>query len=277
MDRIRKALDLAREERLRGSDGGSRPAPLKVQIAADPGKQDDCRLIQYTRTTVFETDPAVLEENRILDPASEAAPAFAFRMLRTQVLQRMDERGWRSLAILSAAEGEGKTTTAVNLAIALAHDRQHTVLLVDADLKKPRIAATFGLTAAKGIDDVLRDQAEVADCLYHPQGFERLVLLPAHGSLEHSSDALAGPQGRALITELKGRYPERLLIFDLPPVLRADDALAFLPQVDCALVVVAEGSTGRDELVRCMELLRNTPIVGTVLNKASTSKPGYGH
>jgi Mrp family chromosome partitioning ATPase len=88
--------------------------------------------------------------------------------------------------------------------------------------------------------------------------------------------ALAGPEGRALIAGLKGRYPERILIFDLPPVLRADDALAFLPQVDCCLLVIAEGVTGRDELVRCMELLHNTPIVGTVLNKARGGIPGYG-
>jgi len=58
--------------------------------------------------------------------------------------------------------------------------------------------------------------------------------MPARGPLDHSSEALAGPQGRALVADLNGRYPERIIVFDLPPVLGSDDALAFLPQVECA-------------------------------------------
>jgi protein-tyrosine kinase len=80
-----------------------------------------------------------------------------------------------------------------------------------------------------------------------------------------------------LIADLRGRYPERIIVFDLPPVLIADDALAFLPLIECGLVVVAERETRRDELLRCMELLRNTPIVGTVLNKAVDVRYGYGY
>ena len=127
-----------------------------------------------------------------------------------------------------------------------------------------------------GVDDVLRGDAHIGRCLYHPEGFHRLVVLPARGALEHSSEALAGPQGRSLVADVKGRYPERIIVFDLPPVLGADDALAFLPQIECALVVVAEHATRRDDLLRCMELLQKTPIVGTVLNKATGIKSAYG-
>jgi Mrp family chromosome partitioning ATPase len=77
------------------------------------------------------------------------------------------------------------------------------------------------------------------------------------------------------VNELRERYPDRLLVFDLPPVLGSDDALAFLPQVQCALVVVAEGSTRRDDLLRCMELLRKIPVVGTVLNRATDVTSPY--
>ena len=77
-------------------------------------------------------------------------------------------------------------------------------------------------------------------------------------------------------SDLRARYPDRLVIFDLPPVLAADDALAFLPLVECALVVIAERSTRRDGLLRCMELVRKTPIVRTVLNKAADAPAGYG-
>jgi Mrp family chromosome partitioning ATPase len=78
------------------------------------------------------------------------------------------------------------------------------------------------------------------------------------------------------VAELRQRYPDRLLVFDLPPVLGADDALAFMPLVECALVVVAEGLTRRDHLLHCMELLRKTPIVGTVLNRATDVASVYG-
>ena len=211
-----------------------------------------------------------------MHPASREPAAAAYRMLRTQVMQRMDAHGWRSVAVLSPGADDGKTTTAVNLAISLANDRHHTVLLVDCDLKRPGVAAMFGLTVPHGVDDVLRGDAQRSECLYHPEPFERLVVLPARGPLENSSEALAGPRGRSLVGDVRGRYPERIVIFDLPPVLGCDDALAFLPQVECALVVVAEQATRRDDLLRCMELMRNTPVLGTVLNRSSGVEAAYG-
>jgi Mrp family chromosome partitioning ATPase len=197
-------------------------------------------------------------------------------MLRTQVIQRMDENGWRTMAVLSPRANDGKTTTAINLAVSMANDHRHTVLLVDCDLRCPAIGATLGIKPEFGVDDLLRGEARIEQCLYHPEGFDRLVVLPARAPLANSSEALAGPRGRALVADLRGRYPERIIVFDLPPVLGTDDALAFLPLVECGLVVVAERATPRDDLLRCMELLRKTPILGTVLNRATDVSPGYG-
>src|SRR5579864_6198793 len=121
MDRIRQALDRARMER-----GTTLPAAelatggtIGVIAAAPPGS------FVYTHTRVFTPSAAVLEDNRIMDPASAEPAAAAFRMLRTQVLQRMDANGWRSLAIFSPTAGDGKTTTAINLGISLANDQSH--------------------------------------------------------------------------------------------------------------------------------------------------------
>jgi protein-tyrosine kinase len=272
VDRIRKALDLARQERSRGIDPQADvQAPTEVRaLSPTPAA------IIYTATQVFNPEPSILESNRIVDASVSSTEATAFRMLRTQVMQRMDENGWRSIAVLSPAAHDGKTTTAANLAISMANDRRHTVLLVDCDLKQPAIADAFGLKPRYGVDDVLRGDAHVGQCLYHPEPFDRLVILPARSALENSSELLAGPHGRALAAELRARYPERIIVFDLPPVLGADDALAFLPAVECGLVVVTERASRRDELLRCMELLRKTPIVGTVLNKASDVRYAYG-
>jgi protein-tyrosine kinase len=268
MDRIRKALDLAREERDR-----DRPS---ITVAEEPrtfeARPAATRLptaVQYTKTKTFSPPADLLESNRIIDGSSPGATAAAFRMLRTQVLQRMNEHGWSSLAILSPGGDDGKTTTAINLAISMANDHRHTVLLIDFDLKRPTIANKLGIAPEMGADDVLRGNARIEDCLYHPETFDRLVVLPARAAMDNSSEALAGPVCRELVAELRTRYPDRLLIFDLPSILSADDALAFLPLVECALVVVAERTTRREDLLRCMELLRKTPVVGTVLNRAS--------
>jgi protein-tyrosine kinase len=279
MDRIRKALDLARLERATPPVEASRAeeafaaapkAPdgngsLKAQLAA----------IVYTHTRVFTPSPAVLEANRVMNPGSAEPGAVAFRMLRTQVLQRMDANKWRSLAIFSPGDRDGKTTTAINLAVSLASDRRHTVLLVDFDFKHPSMAARLGLSPESGADDVLAGDACLEDCLYHPQAFERLVLLPARNELMNSSEIIAGPRSREIVGELRHRYPERIIVFDLPPVLHADDALAFAPLVECGLVVAAEGRTRRTDLVRTIELLHKTPLVGTVLNRAADAPRGY--
>jgi Mrp family chromosome partitioning ATPase len=187
----------------------------------------------------------------------------------------MDAHKWRTLAIFSARAEDGKTTTAINLAVSLGGDHSHTVLLVDLDFKRPRLAGYFGLSPEFGVDDVLSGRATLEDCLYHPEGFERLVLLPAHAALGNSSEILSGPRSRELVAELRARYPERIIIFDLPPVLDADDALSFAPQVECGLVIAAEGRTRRSDLVRTIELLHKTPLVGTVLNRATDAPSGY--
>jgi Mrp family chromosome partitioning ATPase len=293
LDRIRKALDLARQERDRAiapnlesetsraaAAKAFEPRPIDAKIVGTKPTHLPAGLVQFTQSNSFEPSPEHLESERILGPhksGSDLEPvAAAFRMLRTQVLLRLDEREWRSLAVMSPSSEDGKTTTAVNLAISIANDHRHTVLLVDFDLKQPQIGAKWGITPTAGTDDILRGDARIEDCLIHPRGYERLIVLPARAALANSSEALAGPRCRQLVQELRGRYADRVLIFDLPPLLGADDALAFAPLVDCALMVISEGYTKRDDLLRSMELLRNTPVVGTVLNRATDVSSAYG-
>jgi len=277
MDRIRKALDLARMERARtlGPDSENAESISVAEFAAGPAANTPPASIAYTQTRVFTPSARHLEGNRIVDPASAQPAAVAFRMLRTQVMQRMDANGWRSLAIFSPGANDGKTTTAINLAVSLASDRSHTVLLVELDFKHPNVARRLGLAPQFGSDDALGGQARVGDCLYHPEGFERLVLMPARSAMRNSSEMLAGPRSRGIVAELRERYPDRIIVFDLPPVLTADDALSFAPLVECGLVVASEGRTRRRDLVRTVELLHKTPLVGTVLNRAADALVGY--
>ena len=99
--------------------------------------------------------------------------------------------------------------------------------------------------------------------------------MPARDTLANSSEMLAGTRAREIVSELRARYAERIVLFDLPPVLNADDALAFAPLIECGLVVAAEGRTRRNDLLRTIELLHKIPLVGTVLNRSSDAPSGY--
>jgi Mrp family chromosome partitioning ATPase len=284
MERIRQALDRARFERTQVGDparvGRSTAPPWEEAVGTGPNSAIHDVAVKpgsfvYTHTRVFTPSAATLEHNRILDPSLEGPANAAFRMLRTQVLQRMDANGWRSLAVFGATASDGKTTTAINLAVSLANGHSHSVLLADFDFRRPALAARLGLSPEFGADDALRGAARLEDCLYHPEGFDRLVVLPARETLANSSELLAGPRSREIVAELRDRYPDRIVLYDLPPVLSADDALAFAPLVDCGLVVAAESRTRRSDLVRTVELLHKTPLVGTVLNRASGSTNSY--
>jgi protein-tyrosine kinase len=268
MDRIRKALDRARDEREQQESTPPRAAPEPEVRAPKPAWP---ATIAYSRTQTFDPDPSALERSRVIAQSDNSGPGAAFRLLRTQVLQRMTEHNFVTIAVLSPRAAEGKTLTAVNLAAQIAADRHHTALLVDYDLQRPGVGDAFGLRPEAGVGEVLSAAAEVDECLYHPHGFERLVILPAVARPGRSSELTTGPRSRALIGELRGRYRDRITVFDLPPLLSSDETVALAPCVDCVLLVVAEGSTSRSDVVRSLELLRKATVVGTVLNRASES------
>jgi capsular exopolysaccharide synthesis family protein len=188
----------------------------------------------------------------------------------------MRVNGWKTLAITSPGEGNGKTITAINLAISLARDVKQTVLLVDLDLRRPSMASYFFEHAVPGLSDYITEDRPLSELLINP-GIERLVLLPGHHSFTHSSEVLSSPKMIELVQELKSRYEDRLILFDMPPVLAGDDVLAFLPYLDAVMLVIEEGRTTKDELSRAYDLLSDDKILGTVLNKSSETAAVSGY
>jgi Mrp family chromosome partitioning ATPase len=187
-------------------------------------------------------------------------------MLRAMVMQRMRANGWNTLAVVSPARDEGKTFVATNLAIALAAEPDQTALLVDLDLQEPSVHLLFGVMPEAGVGDCLAGRAPVSSALLALEVYPGLVLLPGKHSVAQSSELLGGQRARALFREIKGRYLNRVVIYDLPPMLTSDDALVFAPQADAVLVVIGENRTERADLIRSIELLRDVPVLGTVLN-----------
>jgi len=261
MERIKQALDKARQEREIRQSGNPAPATATRTGA-----------VVYDQTQEITLDDKVLRENRILTGLEPGAFTDAYNLLRTQVLQRFKENNWNVLAVTSPGSGEGKTLTAINLAISIAREVDYTVLLVDANLRHPWMLEHFGLEGHKGLSDYLLHDTPIAELLIRPSRVEHLVVLPGGEPLANSAEMLNSPKMAQLVADMKSRYHSRIIIFDLPPVLSSADALAFSPYVDAALLVIEEGVTEKQDLERAVELLSSTNIVGTVLNKAEPQR-----
>ncbi len=224
--------------------------------------------IMYTRTKVVECDEQLLRRHRLVAVHERGAFVEGVKLLRTQVCHRLNEHRWTVLGVTSPRDGEGKSVTATNLAISLAMEAAQTVLLIDANLRAPGLHRLFGLPPCPGLVEYLMDEVPLEDLLVHP-GIGRFVLLPGGRPINRSTEALTSPRMRALIAEAKHRYPARLLVIDLPPLLTSADVLAFAPSLDSLLLVACEGKTKRWEVEESIGMVgAAVPIIGTVLNQA---------
>lgn len=273
---IRKLMDprLDRDHRI-AREGGVPIGSVQAEApAVTYGAAQEKRAVVFPHKT-FVLQERQRERERILPPGAPEPAGGPYKMLRTQVLRRLAELGANSLAILSPGKGEGKTLTAINLAIAVAADARHTALLVDLDLRKPGVARRMGFMPEVGIEECLHSRRPIHEAMVRVDGYDRLTVLPARARIDQSSELLAGQRTGEVMQELRSRYPNRILIVDLPPVLLADDALAFSRHVQAGLLVVAECVSDREGIRRSLTLLNKMPVVGTVLNRSSEQVEGY--
>jgi protein-tyrosine kinase len=238
--------------------------------------------IAYTHSRVVEVPPQVLERHRVAVVANEAS-ADAFRLLRTQLLMELRKNNWQTLAVTSPNKGAGKSTVALNLAISFAMEVDCTALLVDADLRDPDLRHLLELEPGPGLADYLVGDAALEDLLIHPR-IGNLALLPGGKPVANTSELMRSPMMASLVRELRSRYPERLIVFDVPPVLSGADTLALSEYMDATILLVEERKTARDDVARACELLRNSNLLGIVLNKSrelpepdpiTRPKPGF--
>ncbi|MEW6380228.1 MAG: polysaccharide biosynthesis tyrosine autokinase [bacterium] len=225
--------------------------------------EPSCR--EQTRRVEIPQD--ILKEKRLIALFDDSPVASRYKVLKTQILQRVKPPGLNTLLVTSAIEGEGKSLTAANLAISLAKELYHTVLLVDADLRMPSLRSLFGLHQVKGLSDFFLEGAPLAELLISP-GIDKLTLLPGHESLDNSAEVINSPKMKHLVEEMKSRYGDRYIIFDSAPLIGYADSLVLSRYVDGVILVVEYGKTVRDQLEKALQLLQGSNLIGTVLNKA---------
>lgn len=198
----------------------------KIETAAIPASENSATAKsaaqpEFTDTIAFRS-PTIsvereqLENQRIISAGAGGPIGSPYKMLRTQVLRRMEQLGASTLAVLSPTEGAGKTLTAINLAIAIAAETGRTALLVDLDLRNPSVHRRFGFKPDLGVEKCLLSRHPVQDAMVKIAGYERLTVLPASLRVDNSSELLTDQAAAQLVEELRTRYANRIIIFDLP-------------------------------------------------------------
>lgn len=269
MERIKQAIEKVKKQHSSEAGGFAQPHPDSQYTTSTRSSQahDELEHVKYKHTLVFKPRVEHLEKNRIVALNKNDPKSMDFDVLRTHVLQKMEENGWRTLAITSPNPEAGKTVIAINLAMSIAQQTNKTAMLVDFDLRRPKVGAYLGIPMEKALNDLLDGTAEIPDVLVNP-GMPRLVVLPTRSPVKNSSETLSSKKIADLIKDLRERYESRIVIFDVPPVLVTDDAIALLPQIDCVLMVVANGMSTKREIEDSLRLLPAAKLVGVILNKA---------
>ena len=235
-------------------------------------------LLGVSTLGVIAFDAGAAQRPLIVQDDPRSTRAEAFRQLRTN-LQFVDvDSPPRSIAITSALPQDGKSTTACNLAIALAQSGLR-IALVETDLRRPRLAEYLGLEGAVGLTDVLVGRAGLEDVLQH-WGTDDLVVLPSGPTPPNPSELLGSQHMQTLLTALESRFD--LVLLDATPLLPVTDAAIVAAQASGTIVILRVAKTTRDQASRAVDLLRRVDarIYGVVLNMAPTKGPGatrYGY
>lgn len=219
-----------------------------------------------------------LARNGLFPRSSDDPASVAFDILRTRILQALQERGWNRIAITSPTHGCGKSFVAANLAFSLARRMGSRTLLVDLELRTPGLAPLLGLTEVGALEDLLTDRQPLEA---HVLRAGRNLALALNGApVRAASELLQEDSCAAALSSMLEQLDPEVALFDLPPVLVGDDVLALLPQVDAVLLVSDGTRTTAEDIRACERLFEGrVPLLGVVLNRAqdrNRSRYRYG-
>ncbi len=268
-DAIRRAkiLGQARLQKVEPDEVRQPRERSPVRPPRDPG-------IRFDPLGKVDISAAACEKNRVLllDTQLREFPAAdaAYRLLRSRLQNRLKRNSWLTLAIASPSQADGKSITAVNLAVSMARERQNPVYLIDLDMRNPSVCRFLGIRDIRPLPDYLAGHAKPGDVLFETS-FPSLIVAGALTPADSASELLAGPRFSELLSHIRLRSPEAFVLVDLPPVNVTDEALLVGPRVDAFLVVVSEGKTERAQLAQTLSTLSEFTVAGVVINHSSES------
>jgi capsular exopolysaccharide synthesis family protein len=281
MGKVFDALQRAEEQRARrageGALAGVAPLPETGAsgarpLAKGPRRPFWRRWLSPSRSPVVE-DAGALNKRRIAMLQPNSFVAEQFRSLRARIDSMASSRPIRTLAVTSADPGDGKTMAAVNLALVMSMGIGKRVLLVDCDLRRPRVSECLGLRVEAGLGELLRGTAEVDDALMSVEG-TALQVLAVRTVPGNPSELLASDRMRELFEKLIGRFD--CVILDVPPTIGLPDAQIVSDLCDGILFVVRADKTPAEDVEAALQVLDRSRVLGVVLND-SEAGPGYGY
>ena len=276
-----EALQRAEEQRRRNVTGMKSPvstsvpfetaAPMERQKAKPSGILS--RMLGGTKGSSAEK-PNEANRRRIAILQPDSYVAEQYRSLRGRIDALASQRPLKTLAVTSANSGEGKSTCAVNLASVTAMSVGRSVLLIDCDLRRPKIHWTLGLQPQVGLAEVLVNQASVDDAIQKLDGVN-LDVLPVRSVPSNPSELLASAEMRKLTEEVAGRYDR--VILDTPACLGLPDAKSISEMCDGLVMVVRAGVTPQEDVEAALDILDRSRVAGLVLNGSEASREQYGY
>ena len=224
------------------------------------------------------------ERGYLIDKGERKSIKDEFRKIKRKLLNNAFGLGAKNLnnsnliMVSSSKPNEGKTFVAINLALSIALEQDKTVLLVDADVLRPSVNRELGIGSCSGlIEYLLGENPQVAEVIYNTN-IEKLKLIPAGKPHHLSNELLASEKMAVLANELSTRYPDRVVIFDCPPLIGVTETLVLANLMGQALIVVEESKTSVTDIKTATEHLNEDLAIGLVLNKAIRShKDLYGY
>ena len=241
-----------------------------LRNAFNTAVRDSDELKELTELTVLGTVPRDLPKKSL--PAAthpRSARAEGYRQVRTTLLNQYDQRPL-TISVTSATISEGKTSVACNLAVVFSR-AGHRVALIDADLRRPKVATYFGLSSFVGLTDVLAGSAPLSQATQIFDG-GRLAIVPSGRIAREPSELLGSDRMRDVLKQLAEEY--EIVIIDTPPVLPVTDALVIAPHVDGVVLVVRLGRTTRNRVTNAVSAIERVTgvIAGVVPNQAGRGK-----
>ena len=280
MGKVYDALRRAEEQRLQVS--GEPQAPVHPAVATlAPAERSTERPWFWRRWLERRRQRGAVGEEagsgnkrRIAMLRPDSFAAEQFRTLRARLDSVAAQHPLRTIAIASALPGEGKTLAAVNLAVVSAMGVGRRILLVDCDLRRPRVHVTLGLAPEAGLAEVLKDRATLSEAVIKVEG-SNLEVLGVRMQPPNPSELLASSRMRSLVEEAARAYD--LVIFDVPPTLALPDAKIVCDLADGIVLVVRAGSTGSEDVAATLDVIDRRRVLGLVLNGVEDSARRYGY
>ena len=239
-------------------------ARLKQKVLAEPEASVEATPVAPRHRKLSPSNPFLVN---LHDPNSPSAEEY--RKLKSVLVEltRMQGSFKNTVLVTSSVPKEGKSLTAMNLAISLAQELDHTVLLIDADLRKPALHRYFEIEQGVGLSDVLLGETRIGDTII-PTGIGKLSLMRAGASIDNPAELFSSSKMKGLVEELKKRYPDRYLIFDSSPVLPFAETRSLAHLMDGVLFVVMERLTSQANVMDAIDALKGCRLFGLVYNAA---------